>query len=354
MSVRDRAYGAVGAWFDRVAVRAALDLAARGRPQAPSSRDAWRLKQLDDVAETYGALSRELGPGGFFRAPPEPGITAHPVRPLGASGSALDLVWDSGYAPRHPGYRAEHEAVPENLTACARWLRHEGAPAPALVCVHGYLGGPFGFEERAFSARWLYERGLDVVLFQLPYHGRRCPPGRAGMFPGKDPWRTVEGLSQALWDLGGLCAHLRARGAPSVGLFGMSLGGYTVSLAATALEGLSYVVPMIPLASLADVYFEHREGRPESPPSWVRPRLERAFEAVSPLHRPPMVAPERVLVLAAEGDRITRTDHALRLQAHFSCALATFPGGHLLQFGRDRAFGALCRFLAGHGVIAPR
>jgi pimeloyl-ACP methyl ester carboxylesterase len=111
---------------------------------------------------------------------------------------------------------------------------------------------------------------------------------------------------------------------------------------------------MIPLASLSDVYFEHREGRPESPPEWVRPRLERAFATVSPLHRRPTVEPARVLVLAAEGDRITRAEHARRLQAHFSSPLVSFPGGHLLQFGRDRAFGALCRFLVGHSVIVPR
>ncbi len=342
--------GRAGAAFDRAMVNLALDLARNPRAE---NDGAARLATLDRVRDAYADPRHLSQPDGFFAAPSAIDPTQARVRALADGGAVLDLDVASAFAPVHPEPAPEYLSHAQNARAHARLWAHP-TPRPAVVCVHGYLGGTLGFEEAAFDARRLYAAGLDVMIAVLPFHGPRMPPGMRGAFPGRDPWRTVEGFAQAVYDLRAWREWLKSRGAPRVGLFGMSLGGYTSSLLATVDEGWDFVVPMIPLASLADAYMEHRAGRPEEPPAWVRPRIEDAYRVVSPFARPPRVAPERVLVLAASDDRITPVTHARRIARHFDARVETFTGGHLLQVGRARAFGAMLDFFERLRVIAPR
>ncbi len=349
--LRDGAMSVAGAAVDRALVSTALEVARRSPDRERVARDdhAGNLARLARVTEAYSDPRYLDDPATFFAAPPAPDARVEPVR---AAPAVVDLAWPSGFEPVHPHPRDEYLAFEENRTARARAWLHP-TPRPAIVCIHGYLGGRFAIEETAFSARWLHGLGLDVALALLPFHGARCPAGREGMFPGRDPWRTVEGFAQAVFDLRSLVRWLRARGCPSVTVFGMSLGAYTAALVSTV-EAVDHAVLMIPLASLADAYVEHREGRHDAPPEWVRPRIDDAFRVVSPLARPARTRGERALVLSASGDRITRASHAERLREHFDAAHEVFPGGHILQLGRGRAFGTLARFLSSHGVIAPR
>jgi pimeloyl-ACP methyl ester carboxylesterase len=213
------------------------------------------------------------------------------------------------------------------------------------VLVHGYRTGHFALEERVMPVSWLYGRGLDVALFVLPFHAARTAPGRA-LFPSSDPRLSNEGFRQAMLDLRALIRWLRARGAPAVGALGMSLGGYTVSLLGTVEDDLAFVVPVIPLASIADFA---RDGQryvgTDDEQRLQHEALERALRAVSPLARPPRLASDRVLVIAGDADRITPVAHAQRLATHFGAPLETFPGGHLLQFGRAEAFRSVGKLL---------
>jgi dienelactone hydrolase len=352
--LRDDAAGAAGAALDRALVTTALELSRRSPERESVARDdhAESLRVLARVAETYAPHLDD--PSRFFITAPAPTPRIDPVRALPrAAGAVVDLSWASGFETVHSAPRDAYHAHVENRTAWARTWLHP-TPAPAIVCVHGYLGGRAGFEETSFSVEWLYGLGLDVALPVLPFHAQRCPSGRQGMFPGRDPWRTVEGFAQAIFDLRALIAWLRARGAPSVTVFGMSLGAYTSALLATVSDDVDHAALMVPLASLADAYLEHREGRDDAPPEWLRARIDDAYRVVSPLARAPRIASDRALVLAASGDRITRGSHAERLRAHFDAERHDFPGGHILQVGRGKAFGTLARFLSRHGVIAGR
>jgi pimeloyl-ACP methyl ester carboxylesterase len=222
------------------------------------------------------------------------------------------------------------------------------------VCLHGYGGGPFVFEERAFPTRWLYKLGFDVAVFQLPFHGRRGGPS-APIWPSVNVARTNEGFAQAIHDLRALTGWLRAeRGELPLVVLGMSLGGYTTALWATVDE-LAFAAPMIPVASFPDLLWAHGEGRSE------RARAERegitvemlrqAMACHTPLLRVPKTAPERMLVLSAAGDRIAPPEHARRLSEHFGCESLEFDGGHVLQVGRGAAFRAVGRRLGALGLL---
>jgi pimeloyl-ACP methyl ester carboxylesterase len=213
-----------------------------------------------------------------------------------------------------------------------------------VVLIHGYLGGHWGIEERAWPLEWMRRIGLDVALALLPFHALRSG-GNPPRVPGADARYNNEGFRQAMWDLRSLIGYLKARGAPAVGVMGMSLGGYATSLLATVEEGLSFAVPIIPLASIADFARDHGRlgGRHESPAQ--HQALEEASWLVSPFARRSKVASDRMLIVGAEADRITPIAQAERLARHFSAPLHRLYGGHLLQLGRGEAFREIRRLL---------
>jgi pimeloyl-ACP methyl ester carboxylesterase len=328
--------------FDVAVVRVAQELARRARNGRRTSH-ADRLSILSETARIY----RAVPPDQFFQEPPLPAVRERFVRSLPRGGEVVDLTWESGWVPHDVNGRESYLRFAENRIACARLLRHP-VPAPAIICLHGYRAGIHRLEEIAWRARWLHRRlGLDVALVTLPFHALRAPRGRfAPLFPSTRTPRTVEGFGQAVWDVRSLMGWLRARGAPRLGVAGMSLGGYTAALLATIEPRLDFVVLFIPLADLTDVAIEHEALRGERMPEPLRDAGKNALQLVRPLARAPVIPADRMLVVAAAGDRITAKDtHAERLAAHFGAPLVVFPGGHLLQFGRRAGLRAMARLI---------
>ncbi|MEM9697028.1 MAG: alpha/beta hydrolase, partial [Myxococcota bacterium] len=218
----------------------------------------------------------------------------------------------------------------------ARVFRRPGE-RPLMVLIHGYRGGNYRVEEKLWPVRWFLRRGVDVALFTLPFHGvrRKDTP-----FFTYDPRVTIETLRQAIIDLRALLAAVRGRH-KGVGVAGMSLGGYTTALLATV-EPLDLVCPFIPLGSFADSARDSGwlNGSPAEQ-SIQYAAIERAYAAIDPFQRVPKAEPERCVVIAGAGDRITPATQAERLAEHFKAECVRFPGGHLMQTGRKRGFLAL-------------
>ncbi len=311
--------------------------ASRARSPAESLGHEARVTKLGELAASIPESAFDA-PASFFGAPRAPEVSMTRARRFGRGGEVHDLSWRSSHAPVLDAVRARYLAHQPSATAHARWFSIPSAARPVVIVVHGYLGGAYSFEEGFWPLRWLMRQGLDVALFVLPFHGPRKGPEARPKFPSSDPRMTIEGFRQAIADLRDLAAWLRSRGAPEIGVLGMSLGGYTAALAATVAPELSFAVPLVPLASIAD--FAGADGRFVGTPDEQRLQhdaVERVHAVVSPLSRPLALPPSRVAVVAGRVDRITPLSHAEKLAAHFRCRLEVFDGGHLVQAGRARA-----------------
>ncbi len=346
--------GAVAESVDRAFVR----LAFRSRRASERGHTETSAERLDEAARFYPAAAAE---GRLFSAPPPAHWVERPVRRI-PGGEVVDVAWPSSYRPLHPGYVEFAVRIPPNAIAVARWVRHP-RPSPTVVFLHGWGGGYFGILEREELTRRLFQQGADVFFPALPFHGRRALARfERPTFPSTDPMRTNEGFAQAVSDLRALIAALRSRGAPAVAVMGRSLGGFTTALLATVEAQLDAVVPVIPFGSIAELMWEQGEGtsaRQRAAEAGVTfERFAAAFDATTPILRKPAIPGDRMLIVAGERDRVTPIRHARKLRDHFSretgidVPIETFPGGHLVQAGRDGATLRMLDFLRARGLLA--
>jgi pimeloyl-ACP methyl ester carboxylesterase len=325
---------------------------ARDRARPEKLTHEQRLEALALIHQVYETDTHVASPELFFPEPSEIEPSFHEARE-----GVWDAEWPSTFTPYLHAVAERYLANVANRTARARAFLatppRDTTKRPAVIAIHGYMGGHWLLEEATWPIPWLMKRGLDVALPVLPFHALRGGVRRgAPPFPSADPRRTNEGFRQAVSDIVALARWLRARGAPRVGVMGVSLGGFTSALLATVSRDFDFVMPMIPLASIAD--FAREQGRLGNGPGAEEQHaaLERANWIVSPMARPLLVAKSRALVVAAEHDRITPVAHAGRIAKHFDCEMVTIPGGHLVQLGRSEAFRALAKMLVREGIIA--
>jgi pimeloyl-ACP methyl ester carboxylesterase len=296
-----------------------------------------RARLLQGFADSY---PESLGDD-FFAPPRRISPVARELPNELGFARTLDLSWASDYQPFVPAVAERYARTSENHAAGVRLFASSSERRPVAVLIHGYMAGSYQVEQRLWPMQRLLRSGYDVALFTLPFHGVRANAARRGApeFPGSDPRFSNEGFRQVILDLRCFVRWLREQGHPEIGVMGMSLGGYTAALLATVEAGLSFCVPVIPLASLAD--FAREQGELSSAPEVAAREhalLERIYRVVSPLERKSLIAPARTLVVAAKADRITPVAHARKLSAHFGSQLVSWHGGHLLQLGRNAAF----------------
>ncbi len=353
------AASSVAASVDRAAAIALLRRSnrSRARSSAESLGPAERLDRLAQIRALYDRPEYFADPDLFFPRVAAAAPSGKHVRRYGAHGEVVDVRWPSDYRAFTREIAARFESTgAHNDTVVARTFIHTDRPRPAVILIHGYAGGHFALEERTWPIEWMFRRGLDVAIAVLPFHGARLPLGSRPVFPASDPRVTIEAFRQSVHDIRALGEHLAARGSPSVGVMGMSLGGYTTALLATVDARWSFAVPIIPLASIADVARDGgRFTGTDLDAARQHEALERAQSVVSPLARTPRIASDRVMVVGAKSDRITPSAvHAERLARHFDAPLELIHGGHLLQFGRGDAFRSIARMWARLGLLDPR
>lgn len=149
---------------------------------------------------------------------------------------------------------------PNNNTVHCEYFRPlvEGK-CPGVVVLH-ILGGDFDLA-RLFC-RSLAHHGVAALFIKMPYYGPRRQPNSPARMVAVDPHQTVAGMRQAILDIRRGAAWLAAQDEVDprrLGIFGISLGGITGALAATAEPRFHNVCLMLAGGDIAQVAWESPE-----------------------------------------------------------------------------------------------
>ena len=294
-------------------------------------------RELADAEALYVRNGWIDDPRSYHRTPPSLSAADVTTSRGWAMGHNYDrLCWDSGFTP-HPGEPGSDRwmAFEPNRTATATVLDHADGPRPWVIAVHGFcMGFPFMDFQGLQAGRLHDELGMNVVFPALPLHGpRRVTLVSGEPFLSFEMMNAVHGLTQAVWDIRRLIQWIRAKGATSISLYGVSLGAYTVSLLAGLEEGIDAVVAGIPVSDFPGLFHRHS-------PHHIRARAiehkimggaaENVYRVVSPMSFEAKVRKDRRFIFAGFGDRLAPPDQALRLWEHWDQPrISWYSGNHV-------------------------
>jgi hypothetical protein len=260
------------------------------------------------------------------------------------------LAFDSEYEPREgePG-RERWLGYRNNREAHAWVLRHPEAERRWLVCIHGAgMGYPLT-DIGAFDPRGYHQRlGLNLLLPVLPLHGPRSIGRISGQAStGADVLNTVHMQAQAMWDIRRLVSWIRAQGGNAIGVFGISLGGYTAALLSVLEPRLACVIAGIPVTDPAGLCFGTNFSEADrlalESSNITEERMRRALRVVSPLVLEPQVPVERRAIFGGVADRIVPPDQVRALVSHWDEPRTCWYQGSHMTFMWDREVRALVR-----------
>lgn len=245
---------------------------------------------------------------------------------------------------------------PNNNTVHCEYFQPDGAgKRPAVIVLH-ILGGDFMLS-RLFC-RALAHEGVAALFLKMPYYGpRRQPEVRARMV-SLDPHETVRGMTQAVLDVRQATAWLASRpeiNSNELGILGISLGGITAGLAASAEPRLQNVCLILAGGDIGEVAWnsphmkllrqrwEAGGGSKESLVELIRP--------VDPVTYAANVRGRRILMLNASNDEVIPPECTRSLwralgepeivwwnAGHYSAALFITQGlGRSVRFFRGSA-----------------
>ncbi len=305
--------------------------------------------EMHRVGRELHALRAWLGEGGHLDDPaswhvPPPPAPAKVVGRRRVHGVELEhLAWDSGFRlPDGVPGGERWSSYDHNALAHAWIARHPEPGRPWVMCLHGLGTGTPLADAFAFRAKELVEDlGVNVAMPVLPMHGpRKSSPLRVDEFLTHDLVNAVHAVTHAMWDLRGLLGWLRTEAdATTIGLHGVSLGGYCAALLSSLDDDLDFVMSGIPLVDIASLYATH------APPLMRRRAVSlgllgdathQVHGVISPLGMPSLVAHDRRAIYAGLGDRMSTAAQAHRLWEHWERPRVHWYGGNHVGFVFNR------------------
>ncbi len=197
-----------------------------------------------------------------------------------------------------------------NTVHCEYFRPAKPGKYPACIVLH-ILGGDFPLA-RVFANN-LAQHGVAALFVKMPYYGERRDPNSPVRMVSTNPEETVQGMIQAVKDIRYATAWLASQDevdAKQIGIFGISLGGITASLAATAEPRLTKVCPVLAGGDLNRILSETTERHIlAAKQSWTNQghslqELVELMKTVDPCTYGACVKGRKVLMLNAKNDEV--------------------------------------------------
>jgi len=172
---------------------------------------------------------------------------------------------------------------------------------PTVILLHGWNAQTAYRALFPHLARRLVRRGVNVAMFELPYHCRRKPRGRGATrnFLSGDLVHVAQAARQSMADARALIAWLKEQGSARIGLWGISLGAWLSGMLACTEPQVDFAVLMTPVARMDRLIAEADFCAP------IRRGLGGAklrLDSMNLTTHRPKVAPENILIVASEHD----------------------------------------------------
>jgi dienelactone hydrolase len=198
--------------------------------------------------------------------------------------------------------------VNNNTVHCEYFRPAAQGKYPGVIVLH-ILGGDFDLA-RLF-ARSLAHKGVGALFLKMPYYGPRQQPGVDVRMISLDPEVTVAGMRQAVLDIRCARAWLLAQeeiDPAQTGVFGISLGGITAGLAASAEPRFNNVCMMLAGGGIGQVTWDNPEMS-KAREYWLakggtRETFCEILKRIDPAEYARPVEGRRMLMLNAQHDEV--------------------------------------------------
>ncbi len=306
----------------------------------------------------YAELAAAKDPVVSFPAPTAPPrVSSRPANPVAewtAHGRVQNIRFKSSFEAINPAVRERRREYEHNNVVHAQHWMHDDGPHPTLCVIHGFMGSAYLFNGLFFSLPWFYRSGYDILLYTLPFHGRRAE--RHSPFSGYGYFADgfsgfAEAMAQAVHDFRSVLDYLEYTGVDRIALTGMSLGGYTSALIAGVDDRIQAVIPNVPVvtpeSAFDDWFPANLLVRLGNQIAGTDPELMAGASSYhSPLNYVPLVPKDRRLIITGLGDRLAPPEQAEALWKHWDrCAFHWFPGNHILHVSQPDYLRRMTRFM---------
>ncbi|MEM6290216.1 MAG: hypothetical protein AAGA54_03095 [Myxococcota bacterium] len=345
-----------GVGVDTLVGRALRGLFVRGGVPYLGPRE---LERSLDMMQPYCDPAIRSDPDRIFAPATVPSLRQVRATPL-RTGTHVHAVFPTPYRPVHGVFGGQWRRYDNVDTAhLFAWRHHRPAPLSMLL-VHGWGVGAKRLHESEFGVDYFHRvLGLDVYYYVLPYHWVRKPSAATfsgELFPSGNLMRTNEGFVQTIQELRAIITMIKQRNPVPLGVMGSSLGGYTSALLSSVDDRLAFAVPVLPMGSLAELFWDQGDDDPirqtvESV-GMTRARLQDAWALHEPLNYAPKVPQAARMIVSATGDMLVPPSHTESLWRHWGRPEhVRFAGGHILQVYRRHYHLRVAQRLVAAGLL---
>jgi dienelactone hydrolase len=249
-----------------------------------------------------------------------------------------------------PSGCSENDQVPGRFFPTSGEWRNR----PAMILLHGW-NSELQYEWMIpFWGQLLARAGVNAFAFQLPYHGARKPQSCdviRNFFSG-DLAHVMRATHQTLADVRALAGWLGASGAPSVGVWGVSLGGWLAGMAIAHQPELNRAVLVTPVVRMDRAFRElpfcevMRAGADALAPS--------TFANLNTVSHRPACDPRNVLIVSGKHDLFAPAETIAELAQTWRCESWCFNHGHITILLSTRIMRRIVKWVAATEQAGPR